>query len=434
MPLAYVALGSNLGDRRATLDAAVQSLRDTPAVAVEAVSAYLDNPAADSRPGAPDFLNAAARLRTALPPHDLLAALQQIEQSLGRRRDPADRNAPRTLDLDLLLYGDLTLDSPTLTLPHPRMVGRPFVMKPLAEIRPIRPAAIHSGSMDVVTTIRDCRLARQQYPRLALVPTMGALHAGHLSLIAEAKRRAPAVAVTLFVNPTQFNNPDDLSRYPRPLDRDLALLQKHGVDLVFHPAAEEMYPPDGPKLVLDVPDLTEPLEGKHRPGHFRGVSTIVAKLFNVLTPDVALFGRKDYQQLRVIETVAAALNFGTEIVGCPTVRDADGLALSSRNARLSPEQRQRALSIPRSLEVAINLVKSGVRQTNRLAAAMRNTMMDVGNLGHVRLSVDYVAAVDPQTLKAQEMMTGPLLLAVAARVGETRLIDNAVVTMQGERV
>ncbi len=434
MPLAYVALGSNLGDRRATLDAAIQSLRDTPAVTVEAVSAYLDNPAADSYPGAPDFLNAAARLRTTLPPHDLLAALQQIEQNLGRRRDPADRNAPRTLDLDLLLYGDLALDTPALTIPHPRMLQRPFVMKPLAQVRPKLPGAVHSPAMDVTATIRDARLARQQFGRLALVPTMGALHAGHLSLIDEARRRAPAVAVSLFVNPTQFNNADDLARYPRPVEKDLDLLKRHGVDFVFHPAADEIYPPDFPKLLLDVPDLTDTLEGKFRPGHFRGVCTVVAKLLNILTPDVACFGRKDFQQLRVIETVAAALDFGTEIVGCPTVRDADGLALSSRNARLTPDQRKRAASIPRSLQVAADLVKSGVRQTNRLAAAMRNTLMDVGNLGHVRLSVDYVAAVDPRTLKPHDMMDGPLLLAVAARVGETRLIDNAVVTMRGERV
>jgi pantoate--beta-alanine ligase len=259
------------------------------------------------------------------------------------------------------------------------------------------------------------------------VPTMGALHGGHLSLIDEAKKRSPHVAVSIFVNPTQFGPREDLSKYPRPIEEDLAKCEAAGVELVFNPSVEEMYHAGAPDIVVDLPALSNVLEGKHRPGHFKGVCQIVAKLFNILTPNLACFGQKDFQQLRIITAMTEALDWPIEIVGCPTIREPDGLAMSSRNQYLSPDERQRALSINRGLMQAKQLVAEGVRQTNRLLATMQHTILDVGNLGRIPVSVDYVAAVDPVTLKPLETIAGPSVLAAAARVGATRLIDNVAV-------
>jgi pantoate--beta-alanine ligase len=276
--------------------------------------------------------------------------------------------------------------------------------------------------MRITHTIVDCRADRAEFGRLAFVPTMGALHEGHLSLIAEAKRRAPKVAVSIFVNPTQFGPREDFSRYPRPIESDLEKCEKAGVDLIFNPSPEEMYPPGTPETVIDFPSLTSVLEGKHRPGHFRGVCQVVAKLFNIVTPQLACFGRKDFQQLRIIEAMTRALDFPIEIVGCPTLREPDGLALSSRNQYLSPQDRKRALALSRALFTAEQQFKSGYRQANRLTTTMQRTLLEQ------HLLVDYVAAVDPVTLKDVEVINGPTVLAVAARVGNTRLIDNITVT------
>jgi pantoate--beta-alanine ligase len=279
--------------------------------------------------------------------------------------------------------------------------------------------------MQVVNTITEARAARSKLTgRLALVPTMGALHAGHVSLLDHAKRHADAVAVSIFVNPTQFGPREDFTKYPRPIESDLARCESAGVALVFNPAPEEMYRPGEPNVGVDVHALGDVLEGKHRPGHFRGVCQVVAKLFNILTPQVACFGQKDFQQLRIIRAMAHALDFPVEIVGCPTIREPDGLAMSSRNQYLSPDERERALSISRALYLASGEYKAGVRQANRLVATMQNVLLDVGKLGRVPMSIDYVAAVDPDTLKPVETISGPVVLAIAARVGKTRLIDN----------
>jgi pantoate--beta-alanine ligase len=275
--------------------------------------------------------------------------------------------------------------------------------------------------MKVVRTIAECRAERKGLGRLALVPTMGALHAGHVSLIGEAKKRAPHVAVSIFVNPTQFGPREDFSKYPRPLEDDLGRCAAAGVDLVFNPAPEEMYPPDEPQVVVDLPDLTAVLEGKHRPGHFRGVCQVVAKLFNVIQPDVACFGQKDFQQLRVLTAMVQTLNWPIEMVPCPTLRDPDGLAMSSRNQYLSLDERNKALAIPRALQTAEKEFQAGVRQTNRLVATMQNILLPQ------HLNIDYVAVVDPLTLKNLDVIKGPAVLAIAARVGNTRLIDNIVI-------
>lgn len=275
--------------------------------------------------------------------------------------------------------------------------------------------------MKVVRTIAECRAERKKLGRLALVPTMGALHAGHVSLIEEAKKRAAHVAVSIFVNPTQFGPREDFTKYPRPIEEDLAKCQAAGVQLVFNPPPEEMYPPDEPEIVVDFPQLTSVLEGKHRPGHFRGVCQVVAKLFNVIQPDVAVFGQKDFQQLRVLTAMVQALNWPIEMVPAPTLRDPDGLAMSSRNQYLSLEERIKALAIPRALQTAEKEFQAGIRQTNRLVATMQNILLPQ------HLNIDYVAVVDPITLKNLDVIKGPSVLAIAARVGNTRLIDNIVI-------
>jgi len=275
--------------------------------------------------------------------------------------------------------------------------------------------------MNVVRTIAEARQQRAGHARLALVPTMGALHAGHLSLIGVAKKHAPAVAASIFVNPMQFGPREDFAKYPRPADQDLEKCEKAGVDWVFLPDAAEMYRPGLAEVVVDLPQLTSVLEGKHRPGHFRGVCQVVAKLFNIIRPDVAVFGQKDYQQLRVITAMAEALDWPVEIASGPTVREPDGLAMSSRNQYLSDAERQKALSISRALFLAKGEYTQGVRQANRLITSMQHVLLEQ------HLSIDYVAAVDPMTLKPVDTVNGPTLLAVAARIGATRLIDNVMI-------
>jgi pantoate--beta-alanine ligase len=274
--------------------------------------------------------------------------------------------------------------------------------------------------MNVVRTIAEAREMRAGRQPLALVPTMGALHAGHLSLIALA-RQHPQVSVSIFVNPTQFGPREDYTKYPRPVEEDLAKCEQAGVDWVFAPEAAEMYRPGLTDITIDLPQLSNILEGKHRPGHFSGVCQVVAKLFNIIQPTVAVLGQKDYQQLRIITAMVEALDWPIRIVPGPTVREGDGLAMSSRNQYLSETDRQKALSISRALFIAKGEYTKGIRQTNRLITTMQKVMLEQ------HLSIDYIAAVDPQTLKSVDVVNGPTVLAVAARVGTTRLIDNVII-------
>lgn len=289
--------------------------------------------------------------------------------------------------------------------------------------------------MKVLNTIQQLRTERAALGLVAFVPTLGALHDAHVSLMRIAREHAPHVVVSIFVNPTQFGPREDYNKYPRTLDDDLARCEAAGVELVFAPTAEEMYPQAeatkrrsdeatkgaGGDMAIDIPSLTSVLEGKHRPGHFKGVCQVVAKLFNIVQPQFACFGQKDYQQLRVITAMVEALNWPVQIVPCPTVRDPDGMAMSSRNRYLSPEDRQRGLAISRGLFLAQGEVKSGERRANRLVASIQNLLLEQ------HLAVDYVAAVDPLTLKPVDVLEGPTVLVVAARVGATRLIDNLTV-------
>jgi len=263
--------------------------------------------------------------------------------------------------------------------------------------------------------------------RLAVVPTMGCLHAGHRSLVDEAHRRADAVWLTIFVNPTQFGPDEDFERYPRTLEADLACCREAGVDAVFLPPVEELYP-DGAQTWVEVAELTRPLCGRDRPGHFRGVTTVVAKLLLATRPDLAVFGEKDFQQLAVIRRLARDLPLGVEIVGAPIVREADGVALSSRNALLDPETRREARVLSRALEAAERAVAAGER---RRAALLRVVAQELEKAPRAR--VDYAELRDPERLEpATELLTGPTLLALAvvfaADGGPVRLIDNRVLT------
>ena len=278
--------------------------------------------------------------------------------------------------------------------------------------------------MKVCTTIPEaraaCRDARVRGQRLGLVPTMGALHEGHLSLVRAAKAQCDAVAVSIFVNPTQFGPKEDLSTYPRQLDRDCRLLEGEGVDILFAPPVEEMYPPGGVTWVL-VEGLSEKLDGRSRPGHFRGVTTIVAKLFHIIEPATAFFGQKDAAQVAVIRRMVQDLNFAVEIVACPIVREADGLAMSSRNAYLNREERGRALVLQWSLQEARQQFDAGERAAAKLISAAKEVFA-----GEPQVVLDYFEIVDPDTLDPVERISQKTLVAVAAYVGMTRLIDNLV--------
>lgn len=281
--------------------------------------------------------------------------------------------------------------------------------------------------MVLAKTIEQLRAARHQMGAVAFVPTMGALHAGHLSLIQRARALCHDVVVSIFVNPTQFGPREDFTKYPRPIEQDLKLCREAGASMVFNPEPTEIYPPAGPKIRIDLPELTDSLEGKHRPGHFEGVCQVVAKLFNIVQPQYACFGQKDFQQLRILSAMVEALNFPIEIVPCPTLREPDGLAMSSRNRFLSADEHARALQINRALFAADEEVKNGAKVASRLHATMMRLLMDKGNLGHVPFSIDYVTVMDPRTLRPMEQLTGPAVCALAARVGSTRLIDNLLV-------
>jgi pantoate--beta-alanine ligase len=263
--------------------------------------------------------------------------------------------------------------------------------------------------------------------RIALVPTMGALHAGHLSLVEIARRHADKVVASVFVNPTQFDRADDFARYPRDLEHDGALLAAAGVDVVFAPDTAEIYPP-GAQTTVTVERLAEPLCGAHRPGHFRGVATVVLKLFHIVQPRVAVFGEKDYQQLALIRRMVRDLHLDIDIVGAPIVREDDGLAMSSRNRRLDAAERAASLCLARALDTVEGLVAAGERDAAVLVAAATAEIAR-----EPRARADYVALVDPDTLTPIPAVTERSLLALAVWIGTTRLIDNRVLTVPAAR-
>lgn len=276
--------------------------------------------------------------------------------------------------------------------------------------------------MNVFTDIDPCRQAVRALQRsgrtVGLVPTMGALHEGHLSLIRAAKARCTRVAVTIFVNPAQFAPTEDFAAYPRPLQADLDACKRAGTDLVFTPAVETMYP-IGAKTTVHVSGLTDVLCGPRRPGHFDGVATVVTKLFQILPADAAFFGEKDYQQLTIIRQLVRDLNIPIEIVGCPTVRESDGLALSSRNAYLTPAQRRQATCLSRALFDAAERIRGGERN---VAAIVQRIREEIASTGPAQ--IEYVDIVDAITLDLLSIVDRPTRICLAVRIGACRLIDN----------
>jgi pantoate--beta-alanine ligase len=285
------------------------------------------------------------------------------------------------------------------------------------------------------------RALRRAGKRLGFVPTMGALHEGHLSLVRAARAGSDVVAASIFVNPTQFGPNEDLAKYPRTFERDRELLEREGVELLFAPAVGEMYPEAADRACpepvegsvrptnaqptvtwVTVEGLSDKLDGRSRPGHFRGVATVVAKLFNIVEPDAAFFGQKDAAQVAIIRRMVRDLNLPVEIVVCPIVREPDGLAMSSRNAYLDHEQRKQALVLHRSLTRVQKLAEAGERDAAKLASAGRAELAE-----EAAVRLDYFEIVDPDTLEAVEDISGGVLVAVAAYVGSTRLIDNLVI-------
>lgn len=274
----------------------------------------------------------------------------------------------------------------------------------------------------IITTAKEMREHSEHMRSLgktiAFVPTMGALHEGHLALIKEGRKLGDDLVVSIFVNPSQFSPEEDFESYSRNFDKDLKLLQKEGVDVIFSPNEDEIYQ-DGFQTYVDLENLPNHLCGIPRPIFFRGVATVVAKLFNIVRPHIAIFGRKDYQQLAVIRRMVRDLNFDIKIVGFPTVRESDGLAMSSRNSYLTPEQRINAVSLYKSLKQSQELVERGIKDAKRIIDAAYTLIKS-----HSETAIDYISICDPETLDDMETIDRPALMALAVNVGKTRLIDN----------
>jgi pantoate--beta-alanine ligase len=286
--------------------------------------------------------------------------------------------------------------------------------------------------MIVAHTIAEVRGAlaelRRKGQSLGLVPTMGALHAGHFSLVEQARSDCDAVVVSIFVNPIQFGPNEDFNKYPRPIEADLAGCRKHGVSVVFNPSPKEMYP--APRMTtVHVDTLTTTLCGAHRPGHFDGVTTVVSKLFNIIQPDFAYFGQKDAQQALTLYRMVRDLDFAIEMRVCPTIREASGLAMSSRNQYLSDTDREQALALSRSLKLAAELIQCGERSPETIIAQMRQ-LIHSNELD----DIDYISIVDPATIQPVAQIDREVLIGLAVRVGPARLIDNILLDHTGNEI
>ncbi len=279
--------------------------------------------------------------------------------------------------------------------------------------------------MQVAKTIKEVRshvkTARSEGKKIGFVPTMGALHIGHISLIERAVKDCDFVVVSIFVNPTQFGPGEDFKKYPRPIETDLKICREHGVDLVFNPTPKEMYAAENLTCV-NVEKLTEPLCGRSRPVHFRGVTTVCAKLFNIVAADIAYFGQKDAQQAIVIKRMVADLNMPVEIEICPTVREANGLAISSRNQYLSEQQKKDATLIYKSLQKCQEMISAGVKDSKKIISEMQKILQRIPSI-----KIEYISIVDAEMLQKLDQIAGEALIAVAVKIGSTRLIDNILI-------
>lgn len=436
----YIGLGSNLGYRKGNIRKAVSLLEGLGRIS-KISSIYETEPVGPVEQRW--FLNAVVEIETDLEPRELLLRLKELERRIGRS-EGGERWGPREIDLDILFYGDLVMEDEDLIIPHPRIGERRFVLEPLYEIAPdlIHPITGSTVSemlkevrdrhvvrrmrdLEVVRSISDMKeiskKLRQEGKVIGFVPTMGYLHEGHLSLIRESKRRCDITVVSIFVNPTQFGPSEDYERYPRDLERDIALSSSEGVDYLFVPEVGEMYPEGFCTYVEIIGKLTSTMCGRSRPTFFRGVTTVVTKLFNIVSPHMAFFGEKDFQQLQVVRRMVRDLNMDVEIVPVPTVREKDGLAMSSRNSYLSPEGRKAATILYRSLMAAKEMVEKGER-----AAARIKGMIEEMIRSEPLARIDYIAIVDSETLEDKDIVGPGTLIALAVWVEDARLIDNIV--------
>lgn len=423
MKICYIGLGSNLGDRRKNIEKVLELIKTIPSVKIVKSSSFFETQPQGCPPASPDFLNSALKIKTSLSAPALLERLQDIEHRLGRKRTK-ERNAPRGIDLDILLYGRQKINRPRLIIPHPRLKERPFVLKPLKEIDPglIRSLAAEISVVSKISRMRSFAAGvKKQHKTIGFVPTMGYLHPGHLSLIRQAKKDCDICLVSIFVNPIQFGPREDYKKYPRDLEVDSILAKSAGGDCIFYPQAKDMYDM-GYSTYVNVEKITDYLCGASRPGHFRGVATVVAKLFNIVQPDIAYFGQKDFQQALVIKKMVKDLNMPLKIKVMPIVRDSDGLALSSRNVYLSAREKSDALVLSRSLQKAKEIILRGERKAGKIIAVMRN---EISRKKSAR--IDYIAIAHAQTLEPLEYVKKKALIALAVYFGKTRLIDNIII-------
>ncbi|MCC7396185.1 MAG: pantoate--beta-alanine ligase [Planctomycetes bacterium] len=427
---AYVGLGSNEGDRDQHLRRALERLAAVPGVKVARVSSFVDSELVGDGPPQGSFRNAVAELHTTLPPAALLAVCKALEAEAGRRL-PAPRNHPRPLDLDLLFHGDCRLDTRELVLPHARWHEREFVCGPLRELG-LELAALPRQQRPVVLTSPEdlaatCTGWLEGGCLIGLVPTMGSLHRGHQSLVRRARGECDRVVVTIFVNPLQFGPGEDFAAYPRDLETDLARCREAGADVVFAPDTAAMYDPAFCSHV-SVGAAAEGMEGALRPGHFSGVATVVARLFVMVRPHRAYFGEKDAQQLAVVRRLARDLGFPLRVVPCPIVREADGLAMSSRNVYLGAADRRASTVLVQALRAAREAFRAGQRDRDRLLQVAATVLA-----GEPRAALDYLelrAEGDLEPLPPGPVVGGRLLVAARFRDGArpVRLLDNLSLT------
>ncbi len=419
----YIGLGSNLGDRRKNIEKALELIKALPAVKIVKSSSLYESRPQGCPAGSPDFLNSVLKIKTSLPAPELLRQLQDIENKLGRKRT-SQRNAPRGIDLDILLYGRQKINLPRLKIPHPRLKERAFVLKPLKEIAP---RLIHSLAEEIPVISKIARMRqfiqeiKKQDKTIGFVPTMGYLHQGHLSLIKQAKKDCDICLLSVFVNPIQFGPQEDYKKYPRDLEQDRLLARSAGCDCVFYPEVKEMYPEDYLTYV-EVDKISQGLCGRSRPGHFRGVTTVVNKLFNIVQPDIAYFGQKDYQQALVIKRMVSDLNMPLKIKVMPIIREADGLAMSSRNSYLNPQEREDAAVLEQSLCKAKRLIESGERDSAKIIAKIKEDIAAKDSA-----NIDYVSIVNSKTLEELKTIRGDAVITLAVWFGKTRLIDNMTI-------
>ena len=415
----YLGIGSNLGNRRENINKAIALLKDNR-IKVKNVSRIIETcPVGGPKQG--KFLNAALEAQTSLGPKRLLDTLKSIEIQLGRKK--TIRFGPRPIDLDILFYDRANIKTRELTIPHPKIFERDFVLKPLKEIAPYLIRTNHK--MKIVKSVSETqsliKAIKRQGKTIGFVPTLGYLHEGHLSLMRRASKDCDVSVISIFVNPTQFGPYEDFKKYPRDLKRDENLARSTGVDIVFCPSVKEMYPNDYLTNV-NVEKITDVLCGDSRLGHFKGVTTVVAKLFNIVQPDIVYFGQKDAQQTRVIQQMIKDLNIPIKIKSLPIVREKDGLAMSSRNKYLSSKERRDALVLLQSLRKARTLIKKGKISSSIITSMIRKMISTKKSA-----KIDYVVCVDFKTFKPVKRIRRNALIALAVWVGKTRLIDNIII-------